>query len=76
MDARVGIEPGQNVILRDVPRDLLRGLPDEDQAAIRAIAGKPVMFAGYSFDQAELEFTDADGDRHSVWVDPALLQVA
>jgi hypothetical protein len=62
------------VILNTQPPDLLQGLPEEDQAAIRSIIGRPVTLAGYSFGQAELEFVDGAGDNHSIWVEPSLLQ--
>jgi hypothetical protein len=54
----------------------LQGLPDEDQAAIRAIVGQPVMLGGYSYGQAELEFTDSAGDAHTIWVETDLIRPA
>lgn len=65
---------GQKVFLNVMPPGLLQGLPEEDQAAIRAIIGRPVTLAGYSFGQAELEFVDRAGDDHTIWVEPSLLQ--
>jgi hypothetical protein len=53
------LEPGTLVILTSAPPSLLQGLPKEDQSAIRSIVGKPVTLAGFSYRQAELEFTDA-----------------
>jgi hypothetical protein len=70
------VTPGQKVILKSAPPELLRGLPSEDQEAILAIVGQPVAFAGYSYGQAEIEFTDATGAGHSVWVEPSLLESA
>ena len=67
---------GDMVILDTLPAGLLHGLPEEDQAAIRAIIGRPVMLAGYSFGQAELEFVDDAGDNHSIWVERSLLRAA
>jgi hypothetical protein len=69
-------EAGHMVVLNILPADLLQGLPEEDQAAIRLIIGRPVKFAGYSFGQAELEFVDGAGDTHSLWVEPSFLQTA
>ncbi len=69
-------ETGRMVVLDTLPPNLLRGLPKEDQAAIRSIIGQPVTLAGYSFGQAELEFVDAAGDGHSIWVEPSLLRAA
>ena len=65
---------GQKVFLNVLPPGLLGGLLEEDQAAIRAIIGRPVTLAGYSFGQAELEFVDSAGDEHTIWVEPSLLQ--
>ena len=69
-------EPGHTVVLESAPPGLLRGLPEEDQTAIRSIIGRPVTLAGYSFGQAEIEFTDAAGDGHTIWVEPSLLRDA
>jgi len=55
---------------------LLRGLPEEDQAAIKSIVGRPVTFAALSFGQAELEFTDTQGDEHTLWVETKLIKPA
>jgi len=69
-------QAGHMVVLTKLPADLVQGLPDEDQAAIRSIIGRPVKLAGYSFGQAELEFVDGAGDTHSIWVEPSFLQTA
>jgi hypothetical protein len=68
--------PGRAVILNSLPPGLLNGLPEEDQAAIRAIVGRPITFAGYSHGQAEVEFVDSDGDDHTIWVEMSLLRAA
>jgi hypothetical protein len=62
------LQPGTLVILTSAPSSLLRGLPKEDQKAIRSIIGRPVTLAGFTYGQAELEFTDAQGDEHTIWV--------
>ncbi|HZK89475.1 MAG TPA: hypothetical protein VFC56_04940 [Stellaceae bacterium] len=69
-------EPGDRVILTSVSVALLRGLPKEDQKAIRSIVGRPVLLAGFSSGQAELEFTDDQGDDHTIWVETALIKAA
>jgi hypothetical protein len=69
-------KPGSQVILTTAPQSLLQNLPEEDQEAIRAIVGSPVTFAGYSWGQAELEFTDREGAGHSIWVDDSLIKRA
>ena len=68
--------PGTLVVLASVPSSLLRGLPKEDQTAIRAIVGRPVTLAGYSYGQAELEFIDSEGDGHTIWVETDLIRPA
>jgi len=68
--------PGDRVILTTAPASLLRGLPKEDQKAIRSMIGHPVTLAGFSYGQAELEFTDARGDDHTIWVETALIRAA
>ena len=70
------LEPGSLVILTSAPAPMLQGLPKEDQTAIRSIVGKPVTLSGFSYGQAELEFTDAQGDGHTIWVDTELLRPA
>jgi hypothetical protein len=57
------------VILKSVPETVLNGLPDEDQAAIRAAIGKPMTIVGRDHGRTELEFTDAAGDLHTIWID-------
>lgn len=52
-------KPGTMVVLRELPPGLLDGLPAEDQRAIRAIVGQPVLLSAYDADgRAELEFSD------------------
>ena len=51
------LEPGQKVVLRRLPDGLLNGLPNEDQRAIESMVGQQVTLVGYSYDQAELEFS-------------------
>jgi hypothetical protein len=69
-------EPGTLVILNSAPSSLLRGLPKEDQKAILSIVGKPIALAGFSYGQAELEFTDSQGDDHTIWVEKNLIRPA
>ena len=70
------LEPGSQVILTSAPSSLLRDLPKEDRTAIRSIVGRPVTFVGFSYGQAELEFTDLQGDGHTIWVEPNLIRPA
>ena len=74
--------PGQMVALKSIPPGLLDGLQQEDQDAIVAIVGKPVLLVEYDEDgRAELHFDDpfdhrADGDSHthSIWVAPEFIE--
>jgi hypothetical protein len=68
--------PGDIVVLVRIPPGLLEGLPQEDQNAIAAIVGKPVLLVEYDEDgRAELQFDDPFDGRagdyshtHSIWV--------
>jgi hypothetical protein len=70
------LEPGDRVILTKAPASLLRGLPKEDQKAIKSIVGRLVTLAAFSYGQAELEFTDTEGDEHTIWVETSLIRPA
>jgi hypothetical protein len=67
---------GDSVVLVAIPPGLLDGLPEEDQRAIRAAVGKPVMLVGYdNGGRAELYFadpftvqTDESSHTHKIWV--------
>ena len=39
-------EPGEMVLLKSIPPGLVDGLPQDDQNAIVAIIGKPVLLVG------------------------------
>jgi hypothetical protein len=75
-------EPGETVVLTTAPPDLLEGLPQEDQNAILAIVGKPVLLVEYDeIGRAELQFDDpfdARTDRHhhshTIWVAPEFIE--
>jgi hypothetical protein len=70
------LEAGTLVVLTRAPASLLKDLPEEDQESIRAIVGRPVTLAGFSYGQAELEFTDVHGDEHTIWVEVDLIRPA
>jgi hypothetical protein len=62
---------GDKVLLAILPPGLLRGLPREDQKAIREIVGKPVLLEEYDEDgRAVLTFTDSKNVGHSIFVSP------
>lgn len=73
---------GEQVILLALPPGFLDGLPDEDQRAITAMVGKPVLLLGYDEDgRAELYFDDPFEPRsesssysHSILVSPEFIQ--
>jgi hypothetical protein len=67
--------PGDQVTLLKAERGLLKGLPREDQNAIKAIVGTPVRLRAYDDDgRAELEFQERDGTGHFIYVRPDLLR--
>jgi len=67
-------KPGDKVVLGTVPPGLLRGLPREDQKAIREIVGKPVLLEEYDDDgRAVLTFTDSENMEHSIFVRPEFI---
>jgi hypothetical protein len=62
------------VILAKLPPGLLRGLPRQDQKAIRKIVGNPVLLEGYDDDgRAVLTFTESNQVSHSIFVNPRYL---
>ena len=70
-------KPGDLVILRECPAGLVDDLPAADQQAISAIIGKLVRLNKYEDDgRAELEFTDADGVIHFLFLSPEFIGVA
>ncbi len=77
LENKIRPKPGDRVILRECPAGLLDGLPPADQQAISDIIGKPVRLNVYDDDgRAELEFTDADGVIHSLFVRPEFIGTA
>ena len=67
--------PGGKVVLIEVPPGLLDDLPTEDQKAISNVVGKPIVLNEYDDDgRAELEFNDADGNSHLIYVSPDFIR--
>jgi hypothetical protein len=67
--------PGETVILTEVPPGLLDDLPGEDRKAISEIVGKPITLNEYEDDgRAELEFRDAEGNFHLIYVSPNFIR--
>jgi len=80
MNDSIKPKPGDMVVLTAVPLGLLDGLPEEDQHAITAIVGKPVLLVGYDDGRAEIFFddpfdvrTEPHSNTHSIWVPPAFV---
>jgi hypothetical protein len=68
-------EPGQMVVLKQLPPGLIDGLPQEDQEAITAIVGQPVLLLEYDeAGRAELEFTASRGVIHFIYVNPEFIE--
>jgi hypothetical protein len=68
---------GSKVVLIEVPPGLLDGLPTEDQEAISGIVGKPIVLNEYEDDgRAELEFKDAEGNFHYIYVSPDFIRLS
>lgn len=62
---------GATVLLIEVPKGMLEGLPPEDQEAIVDAVGKPIRLNTYDEDgRAELEFVDRNGVVHFIYVKP------
>jgi hypothetical protein len=62
--------PGQKVVLIGLPEGFIDDLPEDDQRAITAALGKPIILHGYDEDRrAELEFADNQDVIHTIYVD-------
>jgi hypothetical protein len=68
-------KPGQKVILTALPPGFLDDLPKEEQRAISARIGRPIMLMRYERDgRAELEFMAKDDSIHTLYVDPKFIK--
>jgi hypothetical protein len=68
------LTPGHRVVLRALPEGFIDDLPQEDQRAVSVVIGQRILLNGYDADgRAELEFTDAQGIIHFIYVDPKFL---
>ena len=63
-------KPGDKVVLKALPPGFIDDLPGDEQRAISARIGRPIMLMGYDRDgRAELEFLAQDDSIHTVYVD-------
>jgi hypothetical protein len=68
-------KPGEKVILTALPPGFIDDLPEEDQRAISAVVGTPILLSRYERDgRAELEFTDDEHVHHVIYVDPKFIK--
>ena len=66
---------GDSVVLLNAPDELLSDLPSEDQADIKAQAGKAMLVQGFDeHGHVELEFKSEDEMIHFIWVKPLYLR--
>ncbi len=69
------LKPGRKVVLKALPPGLIEGLPEEDQRAILAVVGKPIVLNEYDRGgRAELEFTDSEDTIHFIYVHPKFIK--
>lgn len=62
---------GDLVTLLSASEELLRGLPSEDQTAIKTQVGKTMPVQGFDeHGNVELEFKSEDEMLHSIWIKP------
>jgi hypothetical protein len=62
--------PGDKVVLKALPPGFFDDLPEEEQRAISARIGRPIVLMGYDRDgRAELEFMAKDDSIHTLYVD-------
>ena len=70
-------KPGDMVLVTEVPPGMLDDLPSDDQQAITAVVGKPILLTKYEEDgRAELEFQDRNEDYHLLYVSPEFIRKA
>ena len=68
-------KPGSKVALKALPPGFIDDLPEEEQRAISARIGRPIMLMGYDRDgRAELEFMAQDDSIHTLCVDLKFLR--
>lgn len=67
---------GTTVCILIAPDELISGLPESDQSAIKAVEGKKLIIEDFDkYGHAELRFRDKNNHIHYIWVRPSALQV-
>jgi hypothetical protein len=67
---------GNSVAIRKIPQELISGLPNEDQAAILACLDRIFSISDFdAYGHVEIEFTDAEGVLHTIWIRPDCLEL-
>jgi hypothetical protein len=57
------------VLVQRIPEELLKDLPAEDQDAINGCLGQFLTIVSFdSYGHAEIEFTDQQGNFHTIWI--------
>ena len=67
--------PGDVVLLTALPVGFIDDLPEEEQRAISARIGRPILLLKYEQDgRAALEFMDKDDGIHTLYVAPKFIR--
>jgi hypothetical protein len=66
---------GDEVTIKRIPESLVRGLPNSDQRAINSCVGQSFKISGFNGQgEAEIEFTDASNEFHTIWIETSCLK--
>jgi hypothetical protein len=66
---------GDEVTVKRIPESLVRGLPNGDQRAINSCVGQSFKISGFNGQgEAEIEFTDASNEFHTIWIETSCLE--
>jgi len=68
-------KPGEKVVLIGLPPKFLEDLPAKDKRAISKRVGTQIKLKAYDeLGRAELEFREAKGIYHVIWVAPSFVR--
>lgn len=69
------LRPGDSVVITELPKGLIDGLPEDEQKAVKEVIGKAILLLGYDSDgRCELEFADSNGVLHYIYVSPTIIR--